>query len=340
MISIVIPTRARQERVYKQIETVNKQLSKLNLTIELELLIVENNSSHLLSAQKIKRAGWAIKTEPADLGGNHNFCNSIISAQMDYVWVLGDDDILKPNSVDKVVQFIQKYEADCLIVNKLGLIKGNTKPKTQRDLFDQIPELGPLIHISGYVVKRKAFLECCSDSILYQSTFLPQLIYALNAQQRQSLYLIEEEIFIEKKIENKLITELYFVSTLVVIGLKNIEIFIESKALKSWFNLIKNTRRNWLTPKGIMYELANYFASNRTLRLRFYNQTISINHQGLLRFIFFKCIGNAVLRSDFLSCKFVNLYEYFRGFSINFRPSLKYYHALYLKDREEELNEK
>ena len=325
MISIVIPTKARKEKVYRQINEVNKQLKDIKVKPAVELLVVENFSSELLDPRIIAEANWLLKTEPADLGGNHNFCNSILAANGEFVWVLGDDDELEDGTVSFMLDLVNKQENDCIIVNDFGTGSATLIPSDQKKLFTSVKSLGPLIHISGYIVRRETFLHLCHDSILYQSTFMPQLIYSLNCLKLNGLSLVDQKIYRKKISHKKVVTDLYFVSALVARGLDTLEIFIDHSARKSWFRLVRRTRKNWLTPKGIIYELAKYFKADPMQRGVFFRGSIRVSHFGFLRFVFYFVIGTIILSSNFLSMKYVELYERLRGFSVKFRPTTKFH---------------
>jgi len=325
MLSIVIPTRARTGKVYAQIQRVNAQLKGHKTLIKPELLVVENHSTDLLDHQKLREFGWEIKTEQVDFGGNHNFCNAIISASSEYVWILGDHHVLDANAVSKVYAAIEKYKPDCLIINELGLNSKFLAPQSQRELFESVDGLGPLIHTSGYIVKRKTFSKYCLDSILYQSTFVPQLVFVLNALKKGKLILVEDNLFSNHITETKHKTELYMVGVFVCMGLNQIEIFLEASAYKSWAKLIQRTRRNWITPKGIIYELAKHFHDNRELRSRLFNLSLYVRHLGLFRFCFYKVIGNIILNVDGFTQIYARTYENLRGYSVSFRPSIKFF---------------
>lgn len=324
-LSIVIPTKARTEKVYRQIENVNKQIKGLEQDLKIELLIVENFSSDLLDPARISNANWILKIESADLGGNHNFCNAILAASGEYVWVLGDDDELLEGAVSFMANLADKKENDCIIVNDLDSGVYMFEPTDQEALFTQSKNLGQLIHISGYMVRREAFLSLCHDSILYQSTFMPQLIYALNCLKFNKLCLVDKTLFTKKVLQEKVVTDLYFVSALVARGLDTLEIFIDYSARKSWLRLVRRTRKNWLTPKGILYELAKYYKDDPTQRRVFFRKSIRVTHFGLPRFVLYYVIGNIILSSNFLSSRYVELYEHLRGFSVNFRPTIKFH---------------
>lgn len=325
MISIVIPTKARIEKVYRQIAEVNEQLKSIRTKLEIELLVVENLSSELLDPAKISQANWSIQTQSADLGGNHNFCNSILAAKGDYVWVLGDDDKLLDGTVSFMINLADNGEHDCIIVNDLGSHSVHEVPEDQKTLFSTTNNLGQLIHISGYLVRRDTFLRLCHDSILYQSTFMPQLIFALNCLRHNGLRLVDRKIFKKNISQSVVLNDLFFVSALVANGLSGLDIFIERSARKSWINLVRRTRKTWLTPKGILYEVAKYFNHDPNLRRMFFSKAIPLKHLGIFRFILYFMIGNIILSSNFLSNKYVKLYEHLRGFSINYKSTIKFY---------------
>ncbi len=106
ILTIGVPTYNRPEHIQKLVRALLPQLS------EQVLLWVSDNCSDIpvesLFTDEEKRKFKITRTK-ANIGGDANIAGRVYECDTKWVWTLGDDDIPLPNSVDIILNYIEKY---------------------------------------------------------------------------------------------------------------------------------------------------------------------------------------------------------------------------------------
>jgi hypothetical protein len=108
------------------------------------------------------------------------------------------------------------------------------------------------------------------------------------------------------------------------------ELFLDRKETRAYQRLIRNTRKTWLTPKGVLYEICKLGQKNSFLYgqgLKMMSKGTSVAYTGLFKGLFWRFAGLLILRYSLFRNMYIRLYEYNRGFSVVFRNSLKRWDA-------------
>lgn len=112
-LSIAIPTYNRKEILIKGIDALLKEIDKIkNLTIE--IIVADNCSTDgtrksLLDLQeKIGQKQIKLIFNEENLGAEGNIYNLPKHCLGDYIWILGDDDIIKEGALSVVVEALKK----------------------------------------------------------------------------------------------------------------------------------------------------------------------------------------------------------------------------------------
>ena len=89
-----------------------------------ELIVCENGASGSLESLIHDKYGSAVKffSQPEDIGFDANVLKSISLATCDYVWLLGDDDIMHSDALRKIKKFIDKTSRPSAIVVDFKLV--------------------------------------------------------------------------------------------------------------------------------------------------------------------------------------------------------------------------
>jgi glycosyltransferase involved in cell wall biosynthesis len=120
LLSICIPTRNRAQRLRVALEAVVPQIRSRPHEVE---LWISDNASTDATAEVIAAAGPADLVNSArndrDIGAIANFIHAATSlARGRYVWLIGDDDVLRPGAVERVMAAIRaSAEVDAIYVN-------------------------------------------------------------------------------------------------------------------------------------------------------------------------------------------------------------------------------
>lgn len=329
-LTVAIPTFNRKESVAGQIEEVNRQLAEMPLCerglCNIELLISENPTGEGSLHELSNLSPWTLKVNAVNYGGNHNFIESVVKSSGDFVWILGDDDQLAPDALKRVVGYILgESHFSCAVFLEVANSPEIWRPASQAELFEALPAFGPLIHISKFVVRRSTFNVFAGDSTLYQGTFFPQFVYLLNCLKCSEFGIINFGLIKKGRASGPQSRKhLYSVGPFAAIGLKTLEIFIERNSLRSWRKLVKRTRTSWLSPKGVIYELAKLRLSGSQNVRHIFQLGHGRHHLSIFLFYFYWIVGNVALSSIFASRQYVKIYEKLRGYGIEFRPVLMF----------------
>jgi hypothetical protein len=333
--NIVIPTRNRGAELKRQLISLDRQVRSISdflefNRIDLKIIVNDNNSDESVS-DVTSLNGYFSRCY--DVGGNHNWILSVAEFECDFVWTLGDNMPLADGALQTILDHtlnnrssdvIVFYPTDNLLSNKT-MVSNNCL-----EILNMIPDFGPLIHISSIVVRHAAFLEGISDIILYQSTFFPQFIYQIQCLHKKTHCLIYENIFVTDGSGRRAPRDVYAVSSLVCYSFDIMELFLDSKETKAYRRLIRNTRKTWLTPKGVLYEICKLGQKNSFLYgqgFKMMSKGTSVAYTGLCKGLFWRFVGLLILRYSLFRNMYIRLYEYNRGFSVVFRNSLKSWDA-------------
>lgn len=113
----------------------------------------DGTGSYLASLVSPSLRFW---TNPTNIGGDRNFLKCISEAHGDYVWLLGDDELLPADAVSRVVSFLDRHRPGLLISDEVS----------SECLYDGYPEVlvgrrvaFPVLHtlISANVFRRALF---------------------------------------------------------------------------------------------------------------------------------------------------------------------------------------
>jgi glycosyltransferase involved in cell wall biosynthesis len=104
-LSIIIPT-------YNRNEILNSSIANLinQITVECEIIIIDNSSTKPISETLGELAKVVtIKRNLFNVGGNANIMECIKESSGKFTWILGDDDLIKSDSVKKILEAIKKF---------------------------------------------------------------------------------------------------------------------------------------------------------------------------------------------------------------------------------------
>ena len=124
LLSICIPTYNRLAYLKELVEMLLPQIDALPKgTVE---LVISNNVSTDGTAaycETINRKYFRFWTNETNIGGDRNFLKCIKEAHGEYVWLVGDDDIVPEGAVAKVVAILRSESPDLLIADDLSEAK-------------------------------------------------------------------------------------------------------------------------------------------------------------------------------------------------------------------------
>lgn len=119
LLSICIPTFNRARYLENCLESIRHSLVESNLHVEIcisDNASVDNTSGVVALASHTLPVKYRRNT--VNLGMAQNFLDVVAMAKGDYVWLIGDDDLLMPDGIGKLLKLIDEYpEVDFFYVN-------------------------------------------------------------------------------------------------------------------------------------------------------------------------------------------------------------------------------
>ncbi len=207
ILSIAIPTWNRAHYLQLNVLALIEQIQLLQLQTQVEIVVSDNASD---DSTKILCHSFAEKYEffsyhrqATNVGANANFQAVISLARAEYVWLLGDDDLLAPRILTKVIQDLQDYSPEVAI--GAAMYDDTQQKATHLNIHHlQITDQSILYHadviglagkISGLIFKKEIILPVMQvmEPIIKQTRtawpHLVWLIYLLNNPTKKLLLL-------------------------------------------------------------------------------------------------------------------------------------------------------
>lgn len=122
-LSICIPTYNRSRHLANCLQSIVK--CTLISNYNFEVCISDNNSKdNTKNVVRSFKSKLKIKysQNSSNLGQSRNFLNVVSMADGDFIWLIGDDDLLMPNAIDKICKLIDSHsDVDFFYVNSFQL---------------------------------------------------------------------------------------------------------------------------------------------------------------------------------------------------------------------------
>ena len=198
LLTIVIPTYNRAIYLDKCLASI---ITQINNDGVIELIVANNASTdntHEIVEKYLLNSNCAIKyiNRPENIGPDNNFANCFNEAKGKYFWIIGDDDFLLPNKLDKIIAVLN--EVDYGIVFLKGSISYNSEEEL--DKIDASNKGGLLdkktfnssiefyreysfwaTFITGSIVNRGLLVQQPFDPYRFANTCLIQLGWTITA---------------------------------------------------------------------------------------------------------------------------------------------------------------
>jgi abequosyltransferase len=124
LLTIAIPTYNRSifldqclKRIQEEIEGLREDHRSLVRVFVSDNASLDDTHQVILRYQLKANGDFYSVRNDENIGADRNFAQCYTSATTPYVWVFGDDDLIVPNGLQKVLNVLQKQEVDVLYVN-------------------------------------------------------------------------------------------------------------------------------------------------------------------------------------------------------------------------------
>lgn len=181
LLSIAIPTYNRAPFLDRCLESLLHQLSSCSYAIE--VLVSDNcsndNTTDIVKKYQSRGCTITYVRNEENLGMDGNFASCIKQSKGKYIWLLGDDDYLKENALQRICEIICKKDYGLVHIDGSGS-RYSYREKLFSSPGDFISEVNVFItFISGNIFSSKVL--CQVDDSKYAGTFLTQVPYYLAA---------------------------------------------------------------------------------------------------------------------------------------------------------------
>ena len=159
LLSICLPTFNRLPYLKELLAALLPQVKSLPHG-DVEVLVSDNKSTDGTAdfCVTLDYSSFRFWSNTENIGGDRNFLKCIREARGEYVWLIGDDDILPDRAVERVVQFLKTYNPALLISADINGVDGLIY-ENYRTALTALPEDFAIRHtlISANVFKRECF---------------------------------------------------------------------------------------------------------------------------------------------------------------------------------------
>lgn len=167
LITIAIPTYNRSRYLKCLLDSLAPQLKSHGNDIDLvELLVSDNASSDETQAilEDFRHQGLIFRSirNPTNLGADGNIAQCFTEASGQYVWIVGDDDIVLPGGI--------RFIVDLLLRDEFDIVHLRSRPLTGDPAVDQICVPSPRIEVIDdartFTLRTHVFLTFITGNII------------------------------------------------------------------------------------------------------------------------------------------------------------------------------
>jgi glycosyltransferase involved in cell wall biosynthesis len=172
LLSICISTYNRARWLSQSLRNINRLIP--NAIEGVEILVCDNTSTDLtpdIVKPYLSRPDFRYVRNPENVGMLGNLRVTANQARGKYVWILGDDDLLKPGSIQRVIDAIDKNPDIALLYLNYSY--------TREDNADLIQDLDKFLHDSTPIVESSPDMAGTVRDICAQSENFFTAIYCL-----------------------------------------------------------------------------------------------------------------------------------------------------------------
>jgi glycosyltransferase involved in cell wall biosynthesis len=174
-LSIAIPTFNRCEYLRELLPKIISQCNHIDTASrDIELVICDNAStdqtSEYIRSLNPDNSRISYYRNNRNIGGDANFINCVNLAKGKYVWLFGDDELLKDHGISDVIRILKKYDCSLLLVKDDNYAEGLIQSElflNYKALVNRVAKINPhfvLAHtlITSNIFKKEAFDIRCA----------------------------------------------------------------------------------------------------------------------------------------------------------------------------------
>jgi glycosyltransferase involved in cell wall biosynthesis len=178
LLSIAIPTRNRARYLHDVLAAFDEQIRRLDLSTETVRIYVSDNTStdntpELVNGFATRLPHMVSFRNPENIGGDRNFLQCIRLARGRFCWLVGDDDIINADALERVVQTLQNVDLALMInldTNYQAVLKRPCQFASFRDFATECARLNPHLLAEHSLITSNIFRTEVFDQALAEAT--------------------------------------------------------------------------------------------------------------------------------------------------------------------------
>lgn len=165
-LTIAIPTFNRHKYLVELLPELIGQFDQEDAS-QVEILIIDNASTDGTPELIGNNCAGKVRYQrnPANIGADRNFLECIKSARGDYVWLFGDDEVLNPGGVRRVLESLQ--EAPDLLIAESNF-RQTMRFDSYRDLLLYVSQQDPIFPVHHTLITKNVFPKAAFDLVFAQ----------------------------------------------------------------------------------------------------------------------------------------------------------------------------
>lgn len=203
-LTVAIPTWNRPAQLQTTLESICNQPEALHV----EFLILDNGSdvdySSITETLKNFNVPYRYKRNEHNIGMCANILRCIEASEGEWVWILGDDDPVVPDALERVMAAINAANTEDIIcfseAVQLGYAQNNQTLVIDFQAYLLTSRsLEAICGISENVFRRSAFMGCISHGYHYATTLFPHLVVSLAVMSAGGKIRFRQSTLLQKK---------------------------------------------------------------------------------------------------------------------------------------------
>lgn len=157
LLTVAVPTYNRASFLAELLETLLPQFSGLGADAA-ELLISDNCSEDETQAtvESFRARGLPYRylRNAQNIGADGNFLQCVEQARGQYVWVLGDDDLLVPGAIPDLLSLLEQQEVDLVYLSSFSFAGQVDLAAARRDSADKLGRFAEIVTDGSYFLEK------------------------------------------------------------------------------------------------------------------------------------------------------------------------------------------
>ena len=273
LLTIYIPSYNRYDLLIQQLDEIYSS----SIIDDLNIIVSDNNSNDLRYIDIVTRynhVNFKCNRNLFNVGADANIVNGFLNLDSKFIWILSDDDLLKPNSIDRIFKILNEDDLDLLY-----FLHDNNKDLNVYDdninefYYNQIKNSNGAGLISNVIYKSDFIKESVPIGFVKTHTcfqHLAILISAIQTKKTRSASISSKHFFKSSTQDykpnihyHKSFFGFILLSTLLPKDLKKdmIKNYVRFFNLRYWVNFrkTKTAEDNYIYAKGLIMSNLNFY---------------------------------------------------------------------------------